>query len=265
MNSEQAESTDALSLPEPAGGRTSSLRSASRGVLNGILGKFNCRLINANWGPRGFLHAFQRVRKLGAAPRLVLDGGASTGVWTRQCLSVFPEASYLLIDPLEENVAPLSQLAANPRVQYWRGVLASSAGEIPFHLHGDQSSPLASQFSQDPATLVPARTLDSFLGNELDAPPDLIKLDVQGYELEILKGAEECLRSTEFLLLELSYRQIYEGGPLAHEVIAYLGERGFRIYDICTYTQRNSDGELAQSDVLFARETSRVFQSERWT
>ena len=53
--------------------------------------------------------------------------------------------------------------------------------------------------------------------------------DVQGFELEVLKGAEKCLKSTQLFLLEVSYLSIYEEIPLAHEVMSYAGSKGFRI------------------------------------
>ena len=58
------------------------------------------------------------------------------------------------------------------------------------------------------------------------------------------------------LLSEVSFRQIYEGSPLAHEVIGEIGARGYRIYDICSYAQRASDKELAQADIVFVRSES---------
>jgi hypothetical protein len=94
--------------------------------------------------------------------------------------------------------------------------------------------------------------------------PDLIKADVQGFELEVLAGAGACLEKAQLLLLEVSYRRIYRNLPLAHEVIAFAGRAGFRIYDICTYAGRPSDGELTQSDLLFAREGSPLFANEAW-
>lgn len=236
-----------------------------RRAINGLLGLFGCRIVSARWGPRGFRDSFQRIKTQGVYPRRIVDIGASTGVWTRECMTVFPDSTYLLIDPLEENAEALARLAEDRRVRVWRGAAGTSEGELPFYRHGDQSSFLPSEFGTRAETTVAVRPLDSFLGHELDGPPDLIKLDVQGYEIEALKGAEECLRSAELILVEVSYRRVYERGPLAHEVIAHLGSRGFRIYDICTYSVRPYDGEVAQSDLVFAHERSTLFRYEHWS
>jgi FkbM family methyltransferase len=235
-----------------------------RRVVNGVLGAAGVRAVSADWGPRGFAAALQRVKRCGVAPGQIVDVGAASGAWTRECLGVFPDARYFLVDPLEENRGALETLAApRPNVSVWHGALGAREGQVEMHVHGDQSSVLSSEFAgKGDRRVVPVRTLDSFLGKELRDPPALIKADVQGYELEVLKGAATCLRSAELLLLEVSFRRMYAGCPLAHEVIAFAGERGFRVYDVCSYLQRPRDGELVQADVLLAREGSKLFEFE---
>jgi len=238
-----------------------------KSTINGILRNAGVKLVNAQWGPRGFAPAFYRIQQLGFSPKQIVDVGASNGQWTRECLEIFPNANYLLVDPLEENVASLKALQAEQKsVQFWHGALGSMPGWLPMHVHGDQSSFLVSEYaSSGHERSVEIRTLDSFLGNELKSPPDLIKADVQGYEVEVLKGAERCMTAAEVLLLEVSYRMTYKGCPLAHEVISFVGSRGFRIYDICTYTQRPRDRELFQSDMIFVKSGSKVFEFEGYT
>ena len=226
------------------------------------------RIINLNASPRGVMRALQRVKVLGAVPRQIVDVGAGQGKWTKQCLQVFPQAYYFLIDPRKENKAELLGLRqAHPRVRVYMAGLGSQTGRAQFHLHGDQSSFLKSEFGGEThgsKCSVELRTLDSFFVDGTIKAPDLIKADVQGFELEVLKGAQKCLEYAELLLLEVSFRQIYENCPLAQEIIAYVHAKGFRIYDICTYGPRPFDGELAQGDILFARRDSELFAYEGW-
>ena len=86
----------------------------------------------------------------------------------------------------------------------------------------------------------------------------------RGFELEVLKGAGRCLDTTSLLLLEVFFQQVYQGSPLAHEVISFVGGLGSAICDVCTYSQRPLDGELAQSDILFARTESVLFSKKGW-
>ncbi len=81
---------------------------------------------------------------------------------------------------------------------------------------------------------------------------DLIKLDVQGAELDILKGGKKYIKKTKprYLLLETSVQQYNEGAPLAGEVISYLSKRSYNLRDVIDilYDQK---GQLLQVDFLF--------------
>jgi FkbM family methyltransferase len=240
------------------------MRSKIRAIVNGILSAAHVRMVNTGWGPRGFETALRRLKALGVTPGQIVDVGASDGKWTRECMTIFPDARYFLVDPLPENAGALAALAGErPRVKFWSGALGAQAGVLPIKVHGDQSSFLPSEYAgggQERA--VEVRTLDSFLGSDMLAPPAMIKADVQGYELEVLKGAGECLRTTQLLLLELSFRRIYAGCPLALEVMGHVASAGFRAYDICSYVQRPRDGELVQADMIFVKEGSPAFSHE---
>jgi FkbM family methyltransferase len=242
------------------------MRPWLRRSTNALLGPLGLRVVSADGGPRGPMAALRRARAHGVVPRQIVDVGASNGSWTRECLQVLPDSRYLLVDPLPANASPLAALAAQyPKVRVWQGALGRAPGARALLVHGDQSSFLPSDsFGAHAEHSVEVRTLDSFLGTELLTPPDFIKADVQGFELEVLRGASRCLETTQLLLLEVSYRRVYREQALAHEVIAFVGAEGFRIYDICTYAGRPLDGELTQSDILFARESSPLFANETW-
>jgi FkbM family methyltransferase len=242
------------------------MRSWLGTATNALLGSFGLRMVNARWGPRGAMDSLRRARSQGVVPRQIVDVRVSNGSWTRECLSVFPEARYLLVEPQPEHEPALAALRArHANVRTWQGALGSSAGSLDLLVHGDQSSFLPSDsLAAGRTRQVEVRPLDSFLGSELLQPPDLVKADVQGFELEVLRGAGKCLATAQLLLLEVCYRRIYRNLPLAHELIAYAGNAGFRIYDLCTYAGRPSDGELTYSDILFAREGSPLFADESW-
>jgi FkbM family methyltransferase len=238
-----------------------------RNTTNALLAPFGLRVASTRWGPRGQMDTLRRIRAQGVVLKQIVDAGAFDGSWTRECMRVFPEARYLLVDPLPANEAALRSLQAeHPNTRFWLGALGSGPDTRELFEHKDQSSFLASdRYDTTSSRPVQLRALDSFLDSaDLDAP-DLIKADVQGYELEVLRGAEKSLKSTQLLLLEVSFRRLYRDLPLAHEVIAFVGSQGFRIYDICSYVGRPSDGELQQADILFARESSPLFENDaRW-
>jgi FkbM family methyltransferase len=224
------------------------------------------RVVNRDWGPRGVPESLRRIAAGGFSPALVFDIGASNGQWTRECLGIFPQARYVVADPLEKNWSSLAQLAQeHPRVFVWEGAVGPATGSLDIHCHGDQSSALASRELTGPTRTVPMQTVDSLFAGQREAAPVFLKADVQGYELEVLRGASQCLKNSELLLLEVSFRRLYDNCALAHQIIAYLAERKFCIYDICSYVQRPLDGELAQSDFLFVHESSQMFATHGWS
>jgi FkbM family methyltransferase len=243
----------------------SELRSGLRNAVNGVLGAFGLKAVSAKWGPRGAMAALVDARRAGFHPRTVVDVGASNGQWSRECLHVFPDPQYLLIDPLEENRAPLDRFAqAHSRASFWMGVAGPEDGLIDLNAHGDQSSVLSSTDFASAPRKVPMRSLDSFIEPLSLQGPVMLKADVQGFELEVLRGAKQLLAMTELLLLETSFVRLYDGCPLAHEVIAAVCAQGFRVHDICTYIQRPGDRRLAQADLLFVSTTSALNAHEGW-
>ncbi len=96
------------------------------------------------------------------------------------------------------------------------------------------------------------RTLDDLLLNVAWREPiDLLKLDVQGAEMLVLRGAEATLPRTKMVFVEVSFRPLYEGSAVFAEVYAYLRGHGFRLLSM-EEGFRGTDGELLQADALFS-------------
>jgi hypothetical protein len=70
----------------------------------------------------------------------------------------------------------------------------------------------------------------------------------------VLAGATETLRAAEYVVLEVSFFEFFRGGPLFHDVLAFMQARGFVAYDIFGFQYRPLDGALSQADVAFVRE-----------
>lgn len=245
------------------------MRAALKRSLNALLAQGGLRVVNRHWGPRGSLEACRSLKRAGIRPNLVFDVGAAQGTWTEETLSVFSDAHYVLVDPLPENVDALKSVSKTCRsATVVSAAVGAQKGELDLYVHGDQSSFLKSEFARAIPVQVPVRTCDDIFDEVCRAHPSpqtaLLKIDVQGFELEVLRGAEQMLKHCDALLVETSIQRIYEGSALAHDVIAYLGSRGFCIFDVASYAQRPRDHALSQVDFAFVREDLPAMAQGGW-
>ena len=98
---------------------------------------------------------------------------------------------------------------------------------------------------------VPVRTLDGLLDGDAAAGPiDVLKIDVQGNELKVLRGARQSLRRTRLIWVEVSFRPLYDGSAVFSDVYDFLREHGFYLGAL-QEGFRGDGRELLQADALF--------------
>jgi FkbM family methyltransferase len=193
------------------------------------------------------------IRKLGFMPRSIVDVGAAKGSWAAMAARLWPAASIFGVDPNEDNVPDLEKAKRElPHFDYLRGLLGAEQKQVQYRNASDQTSLF--DVSAATARLSSAQmfTLDSLLPR-LVRPPDLIKLDVQGYELEVLAGGAETMRACSAILLEVSFVSFFPGVPTVEQVVAFMIERGFHWYDVMGIYRRPYDDALGQLDVMFLK------------
>lgn len=221
------------------------MKKKIKDFVNRLFRKFGTRVVNKRWGPRGFMASFSQLKSEGYNPNVIYDVGASDGSWSLELKQLFSDSQYILFEPLPECADKLIEISENkPEFMYHPCALGSEAAELQLNQHAGQSSFLESKQWVGTKNCVAVKTIDGLVADGACPPPNLIKADVQGFELELLKGAEQSLKTCDFLFLELSWLQIYKGGPYAGEILGYLADRGFHVYDIATYAQRPLDGRL---------------------
>jgi FkbM family methyltransferase len=204
--------------------------------------------------------ALKSLRKRGFRPAFAVDVGAYHGEWTTAFKGIFADARVLMIDALDDKRPVLEATVARlgPSVDFRIALLGPRAGVSVRFVEMESGSSVYEEQSPYPRRVVEktATTLDAVLAS-CDRPVDFLKLDVQGYELEVLKGGEHVLSQPEAVLLEASLVPTNAGTPLVADVVRFMDDRGFRLVDVCGEIRRR-DGVLWQADLLFLRTTSRL-------
>jgi hypothetical protein len=130
-------------------------------------------------------------------------------------------------------------------------------------------SPAAGQRSKDQVgdgIHVAASTFDELFGSHLtkDKRP-LVKLDIEGHELNALAGASVSLQSIEVIIAEVQFYDIERAGlPVFGDVVNFLAERGFEIFDVVSLGSRRRDGRLRIGDVVWVRRDSALAADVSW-
>ena len=197
--------------------------------------------------------------------RGVLDVGAHRGQFALFVLHRFPGVRLYCFEPLSDAGATLgSVLADYPEARIFPVALGSRTGQATMHVarRDDSSSLLPPTERQTEAfpgteeatqTTVEMTCLDDILTGADPLPrPCLLKIDVQGNELEVLRGAVATLDLVDEVLVECSFAELYSGQARADEVVAFLGSRDFGLAGVFSITS-DSLGRQLQGDFLFAR------------
>ncbi|MBE7481002.1 MAG: FkbM family methyltransferase [Polyangiaceae bacterium] len=205
------------------------------------------------------------LARLGFAPAFILDVGAASGAWARMAAGVWPRSRIFGVEPNATNRLSLDATRADlPAFNYWIGLLGPGVREqVAFRAEDVGTSVLSDSTTAEIAS-ADMLTVDELVLRHALASPDFLKLDVQGYELEVLRGAPKVLARCEGILIEVSFRRFWKGAPVAHEVIMYLLERGFVWYDVAGILRLEPDDELAQMDLLFVRAGNPVLHRSPW-
>lgn len=196
--------------------------------------------------------------------RTIVDVGANRGQFALVARRCFPKATILSFEPLPKPANRYRRVfAGDERVRLNEVAVGPKTGKATIHISArdDSSSmlpitvlqnqlfPGTSETRQETVRLEPLR---EFVQPEEIEPPALLKIDVQGYELETLKGCESLLDRFAYIYVECSFVELYAGQASVSEVIDFLHEQGFVLKGIYNITYDRS-GLAVQADFFFGR------------
>jgi FkbM family methyltransferase len=227
---------------------------------------------NTEQQPIGDMNLFLRsLAARGFTPLHILDVGANYGNWSWVAKEAFPNAAFTLVEPQIEMKSYLDGFCEKTGRSRWVNAGAGPRNEervltVWPDLAGSSFTPTeseAKEYSKE-RRIVPVRTIDSILA-ESDLPlPELVKMDIQGFELEALQGANTLLGKTELFILEVSFFRFSINQPTFVAVIEFMFGQGYVPYDFCGFLRRPYDGALGQADIAFAKEKGLLRSSNRW-
>jgi FkbM family methyltransferase len=218
---------------------------------------------------------FQRIRDWGFTPDIILDVGANEGNWARMIWDFFgrvpgrADPTILMIEGSHHRVPALQATG----FEFLISVIGEKTRDVEFfsderaHTGNSVMRENSRHFQQVAPTKVVMRTLDELIAAYRASHPggasrvNLLKLDVQGYELQALKGAREILKDVEVILLETSVLQYNAGSPLTGEVLSALDELGFQVLDVLELHHGGPQNLLMQIDFSFIRKGSPLINS----
>lgn len=195
---------------------------------------------------------------------MVVDVGANRGQFALAVRSLLPECHIISFEPLP---APANEAAVvfgdDQRFELRKLALGHETGKADIHISGkDDSSSLLPisdrQSNTFPGTEEVGRLcievvrLDDFLGDRRIPQKSLLKIDTQGFELSVLRGAGRRLSDFSAIYCECSYVELYSGQALASDIVSYLADNGFKLTGVY-HTGFDDDGLCLQSDMLFQR------------
>jgi FkbM family methyltransferase len=186
-------------------------------------------------------------------PSVVYDIGACVLHWTKMAKHVWKDAKYIAFEAMgasrpifeenniDYNIGVLSDVDGR-EVEFYENVM--DPGGNSYYKENESLNPNASKLYNDSnKKKVITKTLDTVVKERGFPLPDLIKMDVQGAEMDILKGATETLKHCKDLILEMQVVEYNKGAPLRNEVVEFVESLGFRMVSNGPFCDNGPDGD----------------------
>lgn len=195
-------------------------------------------------------------------PRVIVDVGANVGQWTELARLVWPQAHFHLVEPQRSCAEQLKRFPSAHCTIH--NVVVTKPGASTVRMIGTGTTGTTGAFvardserAADEAAFG-ATTLDELLVGRI-GPEEraLLKLDIEGHEVDALSGASSVLGVVEVLLCETRFFDVEnDGRPVFSDLVQFLRDRSFELYDIAALGSRRRDQRLRSGDVIFVRRDS---------
>lgn len=201
---------------------------------------------------------FQCIKNLGFDPKHIVDVGANRGTWTRNALQYFPDAHYSMFEPQAYLSASFSDLLKNPKIKFYAKGAGPCSGMMDLTT-SDRDDSFSFSFSKEEAQArgraqvkAPVVALDEFLPTLALPTPDLVKIDAEGWDLEVLKGAENTISNAQVVLMEAAVMSKAFTNTVAKTTQA-MADKGFCVFDITDLNRTQKHNALWLIELAFVK------------
>ena len=170
------------------------------------------------------------LKTMNANPKVIYDIGACVLHWTNKAKDIWPSADYYLIDATD-SVEPFLKQSGHP---YAINVLSDEDDKTVYFYQNDEHpggnsyyKETTGFYKESDKVVKTTKTLDTLVKQNNWPYPDLLKIDIQGAELDMLKGATECLKNCSDIIVECQHKNYNDGAPKINDVKEYLESLGF--------------------------------------
>ncbi len=173
------------------------------------------------------------LRSLKLDAKTIVDVGTNNG--TEPLYSAFPDAKFVLIDPLQEELNECRKKYPNLNADFHCLAVGAKTGTLTIiktSVSGHSSAMSRNSDENGKQISVEMRRLDELLSAHEYQRPYGIKIDTEGYELEVLHGLTHSLSDVEFIIAEVSIKKIFKDGYKFSDIIDFMSKNNFQLFDI---------------------------------
>lgn len=206
-----------------------------------------------------------RLKNIGVSPNTVIDVGANVGQFAVAASRLFKDASIYSIEPDPITAEVLRKNTSQEgRISISVVALGETVGEAKFYVNRDSQVSSLLPLGEDRISAfpgstvarelkVPISTLDTLFGGKEFKGPILLKIDVQGFEDRVIRGGGEFLKKVEWILIEVSFANLYQGERNFQSIQSLLKENGFEFLRPMNFHTSPLTSEIIEMDALFHR------------
>jgi FkbM family methyltransferase len=213
-------------------------------------------------------NVFQVLKQADFSPKHIIDIGANHGTWSREVMRYFNDANFTLIEPQMRLKESFVDLLESSKFVYLPIGVGSTSGHFNLTIT-ERDDSCNFRLSEEEARergldqiKVEVDTIDNVVKSSKFGVPDLIKIDAEGIDLEVLKGATSVLGKTEVILIEASVvNPVFENTVL--KVLEVMDSHGYKLFDITDLNRPFKNNVLWLVELVFVLKNGQI-DSKKW-